>query len=375
MNRATQLSVRIGCGQDKPALSREQKTFNSLIKQIEKRRERLAAWEAVIPAFQQQYANDYVPLERATTALQIRMVHTLDQAHEHMDLTKTERRKVAAVILDLADEVFNESESVKAIYRKYSPTSTDSTTAMEADRMQTMLKAMFGVELGHDGSPEERLQRAQAHIERQAAQASAEAAEREARRAARKKTPKQLAAEARAQEEQAQTNLSIREVYRRLASALHPDREPDPQERDRKTKLMQRVNEAYNKEDLSQLLVLQLELAYIDQQAINNLGEERLKQYNKILRQQVRGLDDEILCTEFGFRQTYSYNPGAELSPDVVLPNLVTDIRNLEQSLRSLEQDLAACSDLKSLKRRLKDVKLVAAPIGFDDVPWPDPRW
>ncbi|WP_262471530.1 J domain-containing protein, partial [Clostridioides difficile] len=85
--------------------------------------------------------------------------------------------------------------------------------------------------------------------------------------------------EAREQEEQAQISLSIREVYRKLASALHPDRETDPQERDRKTRLMQRVNEAYDKNNLLQLLELQLELDHIDQRSINHISEARLTHY------------------------------------------------------------------------------------------------
>ena len=55
----------------------------------------------------------------------------------------------------------------------------------------------------------------------------------QARHANRKKSPRQLAAEARAQSEAQQLHLSIREIYRKLASALHPDREPDPAERER----------------------------------------------------------------------------------------------------------------------------------------------
>jgi hypothetical protein len=42
--------------------------------------------------------------------------------------------------------------------------------------------------------------------------------------------PRQLAAEAREQVEEAELSLSIREVYRNVARALHPDRETDPQE-------------------------------------------------------------------------------------------------------------------------------------------------
>lgn len=60
--------------------------------------------------------------------------------------------------------------------------------------------------------------------------------------APRKKTAKQLARDAQREAEEKQMSQSIREVYRKLASALHPDREPDPVERQRKTELMQRAN-------------------------------------------------------------------------------------------------------------------------------------
>jgi curved DNA-binding protein CbpA len=42
----------------------------------------------------------------------------------------------------------------------------------------------------------------------------------------------------------------VREVFRKLASELHPDRETDPAEHARKTELMQRVNQAYKAGDL-----------------------------------------------------------------------------------------------------------------------------
>jgi hypothetical protein len=45
-----------------------------------------------------------------------------------------------------------------------------------------------------------------------------------------------------------------------LVAALHPDREPDEQERKRKTELMQRVNTSYGKKYLLLLLELQLEI-------------------------------------------------------------------------------------------------------------------
>ncbi|WP_197338765.1 J domain-containing protein [Ralstonia solanacearum] len=373
MTRTQHQSISIAPNQNKPALSKGQKAFNSLIKQIEKRRKRLAAWEAVTPTFQQRYINDLLPLEETSTALQTRMVRCLDQAHENKGLTKVERRKIAAMIVDLAGDLVDEDESLKAIYNKYSPTDFDSETAAEVDGMKSVLEAMLGVDLGDDldmSSPDDLLQRAHAHVEQQAAQATAEAAQRASRRAARKKSPKQRAAEARAQEEQAQIGLSIREVYRKLASSLHPDRESDPQERDRKTKLMQRVNEAYNKNNLLQLLELQLQLEHIDQQSINSIGEERLAHYNKVLKEQVRELDQEIRHVEAAFCHAYGIAPFAAVSPDAVLRELTLDIKELHQYIRTIEQDLVAFEDIKHLKLMLKSVKLVPAASVFDSMPF-----
>ena len=223
--------------------------------------------------------------------------------------------------------------------------------------MKSRLEAALGVDLGDDAdvhSEEALLQRARAHIEQRAEKKAAAATKREARRAARTKSPKQLAAEAREEDEQAQMSLSIREVYRKLASALHPDRETDPQERDRKTGLMQRVNEAYDKNNLLQLLELQLELEHIDQHSINRISEARLTHYNQILKDQVRELDRQIHRIETTFRYTYGYQQFESLPPDAVLQKLDLDIAALRQQVRNIEQDLAAFDDFRDVRRMLK---------------------
>ncbi|RZF23706.1 molecular chaperone DnaJ [Paraburkholderia sp. UYCP14C] len=374
MNR-TSRSVAVAHDHNKSALSKGQKAFNAAIRQIEKRRKRLRAWESVTPVFQQQYVNELLPLEQKSSALQIRMVHCLDRAYER--LTKAERRKVALVILDLAgdliDEDNDEGKELKAIYDKYSPTSYDSQVAEEVDGMKFMFETVFGVDLGDDldlSSPEDLLQRAETHFRQTEEEWDAQNAELDARRAKRKKSSRQQAAEARAQEQQAKINLSIREVYRKLASELHPDRETDAQERERKTRLMQRVNEAYQKTDLLQLLELQLELEHIDQHALNSMSEERLKHYNVVLKEQIRELDQEILRVESAFRYAYGIDPFEPVSPDTVLRNLAGDLKELQLNIRTLKQDLAALEDIKNLKLWLKRCRLVRAEPDFELMPF-----
>lgn len=146
----TSRSVTVAFSHNKAPLSKGQRAFNSAIRQIEKRRERLRSWELVTPVFQQQYVNELLPLQQTATTLEIRMVHCLDEAYAR--LTKAERQKVALVIVDLAGDLIGEddgeSKELKAIHDKYSPTSYDSQVAAEVDGMRSMFEAVFGVDLG-----------------------------------------------------------------------------------------------------------------------------------------------------------------------------------------------------------------------------------
>ena len=375
MTRTNLRSISIASDHNQSNLSKGQKAFNTLIKQIEKRRARLSAWEAAMPAFHRKYVSDFAPLEQTSTDLRTKLVHRLDQAYAQKGLTKSERRTIAELISDLAGELVAQSDDpeLKSIYNRYSESDFDSEAAAELDDMKSALEAMLGVELGDDvdmSSPEDVLQRAHAQMEQLQAQDALENQAREARRAKRKKTPRQLAAEAREQVEQAELSLSIREVYRKLASALHPDRETDPQERERKTTLMQRVNQAYSKNSLLQLLELQLELEHIDQSVINNIGEDRLKHYNKILKEQVGELDHEILHVENGFKHSYGISPFIDVSPGTIMRNLAADIFSLQESLHALEHDLLVFDDVKQLKGWLKSVKRSLATPRLDDMPF-----
>jgi hypothetical protein len=226
--------------------------------------------------------------------------------------------------------------------------------------MKAMMREMLGDEFAEDldtSSPEEFLKHASEKFDELRAQADAKAQAREERRAKRKKTPKQLAAEARKDAAQAEISQSLREVYRKLASALHPDREPDPQERKRKTALMQRVNEAYAKRNLLQLLELQLELEHIDQKTIDGISEERLNHYNSVLREQLGELDRELSDIGDRFRGTYGFPYGPLTIPERAMQDLDAELEHRQRMVREIEKDLHTFEDIKKTKTWLKALK------------------
>ncbi|MGN4191104.1 J domain-containing protein, partial [Burkholderia gladioli] len=230
-----------------------------------------------------------------------------------------------------------------------------------------------------DESEEAMMLRIQAELDAQEARASADAQARQAQRGERQRasSSKRRAAEAaraaaaQAQPESpaeaeaeadrtdteavpemapAQVSRSLRDLYRRLASALHPDREPDADERERKTVLMQRLNRAYDKQDLLQLLELERDLGAADADRLAGAGDELLRHYNGILKAQLASLDRELHRVEADFRHGYGIGANAVLWPDTALRTLGDDIAGLRRALAELERDLLALREIGALK-------------------------
>lgn len=102
----------------------------------------------------------------------------------------------------------------------------------------------------------------------------------------------------RQQDKQAQAeklvNQSLKTVYLKIASIIHPDREPDESKKAEKTELLQRANEAYEQEDLFFLLKLQLEVEQSKNGSSKGLSTEQVKFYQHALEAQSQSLKKQI---------------------------------------------------------------------------------
>ena len=147
---------------------------------------------------------------------------------------------------------------------------------------------------------------------------------------------------------------------------MHPDREPDEQERERKTKLMQKVNVAYGKKDLLQLLELQLAVEQIDQAHLNNLSEDRLKHFNKVLQEQFNELSEEIEDIEFAFKRQMNLSPMVNLSPKYLMKNLDEAMKDLQRSIKGLQINNKAAKESAILKSLLKSYQIPRAGDSFE---------
>jgi len=367
MKHSSTRIVRIEEHQEQATLSAAQKSFNRLIKKIDKQRAQLAAWQATMEQYQQKHASEFAPLEQTFDRLRGNLVELLDSVYLDNAMTKTDRARIKHIICSISAEILfeNDNEKLKSLYNKYSDTDFDAEIAEGKEAIKSMMEGMFDVEIDEHidvTSPEQMLHHLAEKMRERAEQEADPAQQIESNHSQRKKSAKESAREAKQQAEAQQVSQSIREVFRKLASALHPDREQDPTERDRKTALMQRVNVAYQNKDLLKLLELQLEVEQIDQSMINSISDDRLKHYNKVLTEQSSDLQTELKMAEEFFRARFEFPPFEPMSPSMAMGYLQGDIQDIRFNITELEKELISFQNMKNLKRWLKTWRVERQP-------------
>lgn len=358
--------LHIPVAADGAPLGAQQKKFNTLIQRIAAQRELLAQWQQAEQDFRRRYAQELKPAALELQALMTQHLHWLDAAYARKGLTKAERATLADVIARMAADLAQTApdqataEAMTALHDRYADTDYATQQAQALEKVRAMAEAALGLDLsGVDMSDSEAVLR---HAEQQwvqqaqqqAAQHQAQQAQAEAARAAhhQARQRKPSAKERKAQEAAQQASQSVREVYRKLASSLHPDREPDPAERVRKTALMQRANQAYADNKLLDLLQLQLEAEHIDAAHLARVSEERLQHYNRVLTAQYQELQAEVQA----LRARLHASPPASSKPAALLKALSAHLQHLRQHSLHLQRTMRALDeDPQLLKAWLKE--------------------
>lgn len=362
---STNKIVHIKKSPSRPPLSPAQKKFNALVKKIENQKKTLSEWQTALEHCQKEVIKTLEPLNETYTKHQTAMAQLLDSHLMKHKFTKLQKEKLTFMIVGLCSELLEKrnDDDIKSLYNKYSEvdydTEQEEIDLFATEAMKSMFESEFGMALDDDDIDFENLDETAERLFEKIRQreAEAEAAATTARQR-RKKTAKQQAKEAREAEEAANVSKSVQAVYRQLASALHPDREQDPAERERKTELMQQVTVAYSNKDLLKLLELQLVVEQIDEKRLNSLSAERLKHYNKVLGNQLAELKEEAMLKQEQIRMMLRLPPDVSLTPKRLVALLKQDIQELQVQTREIENDLRQFKSVKALKSALKTFRL-----------------
>lgn len=384
-------------------LSPAQQQFNELVQRIAQLRAQLAEWQAAQERYHQRVRTELEPLyrevmaHRRSLALLIGVQLETLPARGPRSIGRSLRNKLTHLMLNLAQQCLEEAPGadaeLEALFDRYSDVSHADLRAEDMAATEAMLSALFGVELeaGHGArTVDELMQHAAGKIsqemQREAERKQERRAERQARKQARQQakaaqqapsqdggTPGEAGATAPRSVEQMRQDASqsLRAVYRKLASALHPDREPDEQQRQRKTALMQRVNQAYDAGDLLTLLNLQLEVEQISPEHLGQVPPQRLAHYNQVLSEQLKELKDELESVMAPFRAMLDRATGwdtrprrgrpPQLRPQQLEQLIEQEAAQLRADRDELVQDLGAFHEPANLRELMRGYEIEPA--------------
>lgn len=309
------------------SLSKYQREFNRLTQRIDELEHELTYIRHLTVTLQTRLYTEYDPLLVKYNQLRARLIRIYDRAHDRPETSRAEQRKLAELIRDLADELINRYglEELQPLLDKYrgQPLGTEKTLD-EVDLYSPLSEPVQNDEAnGFD-------------------------------RETTYKSAKQQKREARLQAEERNITKAVRTLYVDLIKVVHPDREPDEQEKIRKTAIMQRVTEAYEKSDLLTLLQLQLEFNHIDQRHLEKLADNQLRYYNKILQQQVNELSQELAVSVSRLEALVGKTIPVGNSLSHLEHSLNTDIKSLKKSVKTLNDMVKILADPAQLKAWLR---------------------
>lgn len=309
------------------ALAQQQTRFNALVRDIALWRAALGEWQERIVRYRQAVE----PVRRELHAAWREWVLALDHASLQPGLSRAERGQLGELVRETVASLLEGEE--------------DAEMAAVAARHAEDAPAARTRQAGAGDAAD--VQAPEQDWEQQAAAAAAQRAQWAAQRRAAS------AANRRRKEEQ-EASRSLRDVYRRLASALHPDREPDGQRRERKTMLMQQANQAYADGDLLGLLELQLQAEQIDAAHLATVDRRRLQHYVSVLEEQLADLQSESRRLETEFRGATGLPQGAGLQPRKADRMISSEAQRLRSDLQLLRRQIRQLSDLDVLKDWLR---------------------
>lgn len=346
--------------------SKAQKRFNNLVKKLAQQKDLLSEWQDSSQAIHEYCRLEYDPLFNEYRAYELKRLQLLDAACADPFFRKAEKKKLSYLICEIALSLITGEgdEEIKALYNIHSGMDFDEMQRLQdadaAEVFKLMMEDMIGSPVDDvDLSSPEKIH---AFMEQQL---QAQEAEREALRAKRKNSKRQLAMEAQKEAEKGRIKQSIQEIYRKLVTKIHPDRESDPLERERKTQLMQKVNQAYEKKDLLNLLELQLQAELIDQAHLNRIAEDRLDAYNHLLKEQLEELQKEIDGFEMGWRMQLKVSYHEAVNPKSLMTSLKRDIRELRYQILTIKGQIDWLGDHQSLRVWLKSYRIPKKPQGL----------
>lgn len=342
-----------------------QQQFNQLSQKIEQQKQQLEQWQALIVLAQQWINGKLIPRYDQLTRQHGKLIERLHQASLQYALTAWESNQLHELIVQLCEQVLrhklpDEQKIIEQIYQHYTAEKAPLHTAKTAlGELPPQQRARL---LNHEPAP--------AGLEADDLAASDPAASFEIRaqqqHAARQHQKQQHKMARLAQQQQAKAQQekqqqasaapqkSLKQLYQRLASILHPDRELDEQHKIMKTDLMQQATEAYQAQDLLSLIQLQAATKFNTHLNPAPLTDEQVQGYNLNLLKYSQQLDDEIARHRAKLGNLCGIERVETATPKAVIRKLKQEAALITEHNARLSQQIDALKDARAIKALLR---------------------
>ena len=331
----------------KQVLSKNQQLFNKLIKKIETLEKQLVETKDLAFELTIAFSKEIVPVEKKLGKAYFEFAMVLDSYVQNIKLTKKQSIDFDEHIINLFNNALTYAEpdeQQEALFDKYSDLSYRETLEIEKidlfEQFRGYMEDEMGVDVGEMDFDITNEAEAREYAEKLKEKFEQKNLEDEEKEQNKKKTKKQIEQEQKQKLEAELSTKSLRSIYISLAKLLHPDTETDEELKSDKTELMKKVTVAYDQKDLATLLKLEIEWVHRTSDNLQELTDEKLKLYNKVLSEQVEDLNQEI----FQLKMNPSYTNICDL--------LNYSSKFAHTSLNYQKEDLL--SELESIKKNKK---------------------
>jgi hypothetical protein len=288
--------------------------------------------------------------------------------HPHLDeprnLSKSQLATLRGVVCQMALQLMKAgAPGMAELHDRYSPQ-----TLAQIKRAQAQaLRQEFSAWLGEDFHQADECHDPDAVLSEAVAQWQASKAEKQAKRQAKTeaRNAKRQAANPLQQlgaDAEHDAHAFLRQLYRQLASALHPDRATDEAERQRKNTLMGEANAAYERNDLLALLRLQLQAELVAPLPLGSAPDKRLHSMTLLLKQQAAALERQRQAEQQRWTRLLGLDWGSPLLAELLQSRLLAETEQLQRTLADAEAALTQIRELPTLKAWLNHQRGMAAP-------------
>jgi hypothetical protein len=288
--------------------------------------------------------------------------------HEHLEvsnLTVVQRRDLSDVVASLLRMTEHmQDPALLALMGDYIPQHREnealkkSMLASRTAQLRKMVEELLGPEEADNipDDPDELM----AILHSKMAQTRAQEGQEDAFGAhSTRKRKRPSAPEQQSQQQAQDTKATLRSIFRQLASSLHPDRETNHVERERKTALMSQVNAAYKRQDVAALLHMQVHMLTEDATTVARLGAQQIESMTRLLKQQVASLSADVELAEMSASQALGMSLSAQTHDSAIERGLKQQRRQLQQRIQQLRNDVQAIQEAGNLKAWLKQQRQI----------------